>query len=121
VGCSECGTLDNVLKRIRYGCSVAASGLTGGTGLPTTVLPFILRSVNLLGIDSVELPIDRRRAVWERIGADLKPSNLDSIGHDVRLDDLDRVLTGILAGEARGRSVVDLRAWRVRVDSTAGS
>jgi acrylyl-CoA reductase (NADPH) len=103
-------TLANVLKKIHYGGSVAASGLTGGPGLPTTVLPFILRGVNLLGIDSVEMPMDRRREAWTRIGADLKPSNLAAIGHDVTLDDLDGVLTDILAGKARGRSVVDLRA-----------
>ncbi|HSJ91282.1 MAG TPA: acryloyl-CoA reductase [Ilumatobacter sp.] len=103
-------TLANVLKKIHYGGSVAASGLTGGPGLPTTVLPFILRGVNLLGIDSVEMPMDRRREAWIRIGADLKPSNLAAIGHDVTLDDLDGVLTDILAGKARGRSVVDLRA-----------
>ena len=102
-------TLANVLKKIHYGGSVAASGLTGGPGLATTVLPFILRGVNLLGIDSVEMPMDRRRAAWVRIGADLKPSNLDALGHDVTLDDLDRVLADILAGQARGRSVVTLR------------
>lgn len=110
VDCVGGVTLANVLKRIHYGGSVAASGLTGGPGLSTTVLPFILRGVNLLGIDSVEMPMDRRREAWARIGADLKPSNLDSIGHDITLDDLDRVLTDILAGKARGRSVVDVRA-----------
>jgi acrylyl-CoA reductase (NADPH) len=101
-------TLANVLKQIHYGGSVAASGLTGGPGLPTTVLPFILRGVNLLGIDSVEMPIERRRAAWARIATDLKPSGLDRIGHDVTLEDLDQVLTDILAGKARGRSVVKL-------------
>jgi acrylyl-CoA reductase (NADPH) len=101
VDCVGGVTLANVLKKIHYGGSVAASGLTGGPGLSTTVLPFILRGVNLLGIDSVEMPMERRRAAWARIGTDLKPSNLDSIGHDVTLDDLDRVLTDILAGQAR--------------------
>jgi len=102
-------TLANVLKKIHYGGSVAASGLTGGAGLPTTVMPFILRGVNLLGIDSVNVPIERRRAVWHRISTDLKPSNLSSIGHDITLDDLDAVLTGILAGKVTGRNVVNLR------------
>ena len=101
-------TLANVLKRIHYGGAVAASGLTGGSGLPATVLPFILRGVNLLGIDSVMTPIDRRRAVWERIASDLKPAGLDAIGHDIALADLDGALTAILQGEATGRSVVDL-------------
>ncbi len=109
VDCVGGVTLANVLKRIHYGGSVAASGLTGGPGLPTTVLPFILRGVNLLGIDSVEMPADRRRATWERIADDLKPSGLDRIGHDIGLDELDGVLDEILAGRATGRSVVDLR------------
>jgi acrylyl-CoA reductase (NADPH) len=103
-------TLANLLKRIHYGGSVAASGLTGGSGLPATVLPFILRGVNLLGIDSVMTPIDRRRAVWGRVATDLKPAGLDRIGHDITLDDLDAALTAILNGEATGRSVVDVRA-----------
>ena len=110
VDCVGGTTLANVLKKIHYGGSVAASGLTGGPALSTTVLPFILRAVNLLGIDSVEMSMERRRAAWTRIGTDLQPSNLAAIGHDVTLDDLDRVLAEILDGKARGRSVVDLRA-----------
>jgi putative YhdH/YhfP family quinone oxidoreductase len=110
VDCVGGVTLANVLKKIHYGGSVAASGLTGGGGLPTTVMPFILRGVNLLGIDSVLVPIERRRAIWNRIATDLEPSNLDQIGHAVTLDDLEEVLTAILAGRAQGRSVVDLRA-----------
>jgi putative YhdH/YhfP family quinone oxidoreductase len=110
VDCVGGVTLANVLKQIRYGGSVAASGLTGGGGLPTTVMPFILRGVNLLGIDTVMLPMGRRLEVWARLATDLRPGNLDEIGHDVTLDDLDRVLTDILAGRATGRSVVDLRA-----------
>ena len=110
VDCVGGVTLANVLKKVRYGGSVAASGLTGGPGLPTTVLPFILRGVNLLGIDSVMLPIERRREVWARIAGDLRPQGLDRIGHDVGLDELDGVLTAILRGEARGRSVVNPRA-----------
>jgi NADPH:quinone reductase-like Zn-dependent oxidoreductase len=84
--------------------------LTGGAGLPATVLPFILRGVNLLGIDSVMAPIARRRAIWQRIASDLKPGDLDRIGHDITLDDLDAALTAILRGEATGRGVVDVRA-----------
>ena len=108
VDCVGGVTLANVLKRIHYGGSVAASGLTGGSGLPATVLPFILRGVNLLGIDSVMTPIDRRREVWQRIAMDLKPAGLDEIGHDITLAGLDAALTAILQGEATGRSVVDL-------------
>ncbi len=109
VDCVGGVALANLLKKIHYGGSVAASGLTGGAGLPTSVLPFILRGVNLLGIDSVQVPIERRRSVWQRIATDLKPSNLSSIGHDISLEDLDDVLTGILAGKVTGRNVVNLR------------
>jgi NADPH:quinone reductase-like Zn-dependent oxidoreductase len=103
-------TLANVLKKITYGGSVAASGLTGGAALETTVMPFILRGVNLLGMDSVMMPIERRRETWRRIASDLKPTGLDEIGHTISLDELDAVLAAILRGEALGRSVVDLRA-----------
>ena len=106
VDCVGGVTLANVLKRIRYGGSVAASGLTGGAGLPTTVMPFILRGVNLLGIDSVMTPIARRREVWARMAADLKPDGLAEIGHDIGLDELDAALTEIFAGGAKGRSIV---------------
>jgi acrylyl-CoA reductase (NADPH) len=109
VDCVGGTTLATVLSRIQYGGAVAASGLTGGPQLPTTVLPFILRAVSLLGIDSVQTPIDRRRDVWERLGKDLKPPGLGDIGHDVGLDDLDGVLDGILAGAITGRNVVDVR------------
>lgn len=108
VDCVGGVTLANVLKKIHYGGAVAASGLTGGNDLPATVLPFILRGVSLLGIDSVQTPIARRCEVWGRIATDLKPAGLASIGHDIGLDDLDKVLTDILAGKAEGRSVVDL-------------
>ena len=103
-------TLAAVLSTLgRHGCA-AACGNAGGHHLNTTVFPFILRGVNLLGIDSVMLPMERRREVWARLGGDLRPSHLDAIGHDVTLDELDGVLTDILAGKAQGRSVVDLRA-----------
>lgn len=102
--------LANVLKRINYGGAVAASGLTAGNDLPTTVLPFILRGVSLLGVDSVQTPIERRRSVWERIGGDLRPTMLDQIGHEIALGDLDAVLTGILAGAITGRTVVNVRS-----------
>lgn len=100
--------LANILKRTQYGGSVAASGLTAGNGLATTVLPFILRGVNLLGIDSVNIELERRRRVWERLAGDLKPNGLDEIAREITLDDLDEVLTAILRGEARGRSLVRL-------------
>ena len=106
VDCVGGNTLANVIKRLNYGSAVAASGLTGGTTIPTSVMPFILRGVALLGIDSVQTPMDVRRSVWGRIAADLKPAGLESIGHSIGLNDLDRVLTAILAGEVSGRYVV---------------
>lgn len=106
VDCVGGVTLANVLSKLRYGGAVAASGLTGGAQVPTTVMPFILRGVSLLGIDSVQTPIDRRREVWGRLGGDLKPAGLDSIGRTIGLDDLDRVLSDILQGGATGRYVV---------------
>ena len=109
VDCVGGTTLANVLARIQYGGSVAASGLTGGNSLPVTVLPFILRGVNLLGIDSVQTPLARRREVWARMATDLKPAGLAEIGHDIGLADLDATLTEILAGGATGRSIVALR------------
>ncbi len=108
VDCVGGNTLAYVIRTLRYGCSVAASGLTGGTGLPTTVLPFILRGTNLLGIDSVQTPIGPRRAMWQRIGVDLRPTWLDSLDTQVvGLADLSPQLDRILAGEMRGRVLVD--------------
>jgi len=95
------------LRTTRYGGAVALSGLTGGTTLETTVFPFILRGVSLLGIDSVEAPADVRQAVWERLAADLKPAGLeDRITREISLDDLDPFLDEVLAGKALGRTVV---------------
>jgi putative YhdH/YhfP family quinone oxidoreductase len=108
VDCVGGVTLANVLSKIRYGGAVAASGVTGGAQLPTTVMPFILRGVSLLGIDSVQTPIERRRQVWKRLAGDLKPAELDSIGHEIGLEDLDRVLTEIIAGGVTGRYIVNL-------------
>lgn len=102
-------TLAYLLRTTRYRGSVASCGLTGGTGLATTVLPFILRGVSLLGIDSVQCPADVRAAVWKRLGTDLKPKNLaESIAHEVTLDGLPEVASGILAGAVKGRTIVRL-------------
>ena len=109
VDCVGGTTLANLLPRIEYGGAVAASGLTGGIDLPSTVMPFVLRAVTLIGIDSVQSPIETRRAVWERLGTDLKPMALDTMGVDVVLDDLTGVLDDILQGSIAGRAVVDLR------------
>jgi acrylyl-CoA reductase (NADPH) len=110
IDCVGGQTLANVLARIEYGGAVAASGLTGGSGLPTTVLPFILRSVSLLGIDSVETPIARRRQVWEQLAGPLRPQGLDQMINDVTLDGLEPALDAILQGAVRGRYVVNVGA-----------
>jgi acrylyl-CoA reductase (NADPH) len=95
------------LRTTRYGGAVALSGLTGGTDVQTTVFPFILRGVSLLGIDSVATPPDVRREVWTRLAGDLRPQGLeDQITREISLDDLDPFLDEVLAGRARGRTVV---------------
>src|SRR3712207_3618802 len=87
--------------------AVAAWGNTGGVAVPTTVFPFILRGVSLLGIDSVQCPIERRRAVWARLAGDLRPSSLDALGTDeVELAEVPAALARILDGGARGRTLV---------------
>jgi putative YhdH/YhfP family quinone oxidoreductase len=97
------------LRTTRYGGAVAVSGLTGGAGLKTTVLPFILRSVSLLGIDSVAAGADLRREVWARLAGDLRPRGLgEAIAREVDLDGIEPVLDALLAGEAVGRTVVRL-------------
>ena len=106
VDCVGGTTLANVVKRLKYGSAVAASGLTGGADLPASVMPFILRGVALLGIDSVQTPMDVRVRAWNRLARDLKPRGIESIGHDITLSDLDGVLTTILAGRVTVRYVV---------------
>lgn len=102
-------TLAYLLSAVKYGGSVAVSGLTGGTELNTTVFPFILRGVNLLGIDSVYCPMDVRVELWNRLARDLKPANLlDDIGREITLDELPETLASILKGEVRGRTIVRL-------------
>ena len=89
-----------------YGASVAIPGLTGGIELHTTVMPFILRGVNLLGIDSVMCPMPLRLEVWRRLATDMKPSMLASIAHEIGLADLPGAFATLIAGGARGRHVV---------------
>lgn len=102
-------TLAYLLRTTKYGGSVANSGLTGGSNLTTTVFPFILRGVNLLGIDSVMCPMEIRRPLWERLAGDLKPPGLnESISYEVSLEEVPGVLSEILKGRIRGRAVVRL-------------
>ena len=106
VDCVGGTTLADVLSTLKYGGAVAASGLTGGAGLNTTVMPFILRGVALLGIDSVQLPIGPRRALWERLGGTGKPQHLADVTHDVDVKDVVEVIDQVRAGKYSGRAVV---------------
>lgn len=110
VDCVGGNTLAYVLRTLKYGASVAASGLTGGANLPTTVLPFILRGVNLLGIDSVSGSMDDRKMMWTRIASDLKPTWLDTQESQiVGLDAVEPHLDAILKGQVKSRVLVDPR------------
>jgi acrylyl-CoA reductase (NADPH) len=102
------GTLASVLKQTRYGGSVAACGLAGGNDLPTTVLPFILRGVSLLGVDSVMVPTDERIQAWQRLGTDLPTRRLDAISSVRGFVELPQLAEDILAGRTRGRVVIDM-------------
>jgi acrylyl-CoA reductase (NADPH) len=106
VDCVGGATLADVLSTIKYGGAVAASGLTGGTGLTTTVMPFILRGVALLGMDSVQMPIEPRRGLWERLAGSLAPQHLPVISNDVDISDVVEVIDQVRAGKFSGRAVV---------------
>jgi len=85
-------------------------GLTGGVELRTTVMPFILRGVSLIGIDSAMCPMPIRLEVWRRLATDMRPADLNAIAHDITLDGLPAAFETLLAGKARGRFVVNLRS-----------
>ncbi len=102
--------LGRLLGQMKYGASVAAVGLAGGNRLETTVIPFLLRGVNLLGIDSVMAPYDRRVAAWQRLASDLPIDKLEAMVDTVGLADLPALGEQILAGQVRGRVVVDVRS-----------
>jgi acrylyl-CoA reductase (NADPH) len=99
-------TLANVLSMTRYGGAVAACGLAGGMDLPASVAPFILRSVSLLGIDSVMCPMDRRREAWERLATDLDTGKLAAMTSEVELAGVIDAGRRIIEGGVRGRTVV---------------
>jgi acrylyl-CoA reductase (NADPH) len=99
-------TLVNVLAQVRYGGAVAACGLAQGSDLPGTVLPFILRGVSLLGVDSVMAPLARRQEAWARLAADLDPARLEAMTREIGLDEAPAAAAALLAGGVRGRLVV---------------
>jgi len=106
VDCVGGATLADVLSAVDYGGAVAASGLTGGAALHTTVMPFILRGVALLGMDSVQLPIGPRRKLWALLGDSLRPRHLDLVTSDVDVKDVVGVIDQVRAGAYSGRAVV---------------
>lgn len=103
-------TLANLLASAKYGGAVAACGLAGGMDLPASVAPFILRGISLLGIDSVYMPMKRRRQAWERLARDLDPKVLASMTRMISLKDVRGAAQDILAGKVRGRLVVEIGA-----------
>jgi acrylyl-CoA reductase (NADPH) len=103
-------TLATILTQLKYRASVAACGLAGGSDLPATVVPFLLRGVNLLGIDSVMCPRDERIEAWRRLARDLPLDRLEQMAQTAPLSDLPDLAPKILNGEVRGRIVVDVAA-----------
>ncbi len=102
-------TLANVISQINPEGTVAACGLAQGMDLPTSVAPFILRGVKLIGINSVSTPMPRRLRVWERLVKDLDLAKLHALTTHVKLEEVPRVAADIVAGKVRGRVVVDIR------------
>ncbi len=102
--------LARVLGQMRYRASVAAVGLAGGAALPATVIPFLLRGVNLLGIDSVMRPYPDRVAAWNRIARDLPMARLEAMIRPATMADLPDLGAAILKGQVQGRVVVDVNA-----------
>jgi len=109
IGCIDSvggAMLANILTQMRYGSSVAAIGLAGGAALDTTVIPFLLRGVNLLGIDSVMCPAEQRAIAWQRLASDLPMDKLDAMVNEVALADVPGLGQEILSGQIQGRTVV---------------
>jgi len=103
-------TLANVLSMTKYGGTVAACGLAQGLDLPASVAPFILRGITLAGIDSVMAPKEKREEAWKRLATDLDMKKLEALSFRAKLDDVPKLATEILAGNVRGRAIVDVNA-----------
>lgn len=101
-------TLANACAQTKYGGAVAACGLAQGADLPATVMPFILRGVRLLGVDSVMAPKALRLAAWERLARDLDPALIEVIGAEIDLAEAPSIAADLLAGKVRGRVIVDV-------------
>jgi len=102
--------LANAISQVMPEGTVAATGLAGGMDLPTSVAPFILRGVRLIGVNSVTTPLPRRMACWKRLAHDLDKSKLAALTTHVKLDDVPRIAADIVAGKVRGRVVVDVKS-----------
>jgi acrylyl-CoA reductase (NADPH) len=100
--------LANVCANTQYGGTVTACGLAGGMEFPASVAPFILRGVKLIGIDSVMCPREKRLQAWQRLGADLDPSKLEMIAHEIGLSDAIATAHQLMDGKVRGRIIVDV-------------
>jgi acrylyl-CoA reductase (NADPH) len=101
-------TLANILSMTKYAGAITACGLAAGMDLPSSVAPFILRGVCLLGIDSVMCPIELRKVAWSRLASDLDPGKLVEITHEIGLGEVVAAGAKILAGQVRGRIVVKI-------------
>ncbi len=101
-------TLANVIAATSYQGAVAACGLAGGMDLPTSVAPFILRGISLLGIDSVQAPKPRRIQAWNRLATDLDLDKLAAMTRTIPLSEVRKAAEDILAGKVRGRLVVEI-------------
>lgn len=101
-------TLANLLSMTKYGGAIAACGLAAGMDLPSSVAPFILRGVCLLGIDSVMCPIEQRKLAWSRLASDLDHAKLSDITHEIGMDEVVAYGAKILGGQVRGRIVVKI-------------
>src|SRR6266849_6120647 len=102
-------TLAYLIRTTKYGGSIAAFGNTGGPNLNITVFPFILRAINLLGIESVNCPMELRSNLWRRLASNYKPGHLlDRIGHEVPFEELPQALATILKGGTRGRTIIKI-------------
>jgi alcohol dehydrogenase len=98
--------LFNAVKSLNYGCSLAACGLVDSPAIPATVLPFILRGVNLLGVDSVELPLPQKTEIWQKLAGPWALPELDALKSPLTLETLNPAIDRILAGEMVGRGVL---------------
>jgi acrylyl-CoA reductase (NADPH) len=107
IDCVGGKTLASILPSVQYGGVVAASGMTGGVELATSVFPFILRGIRLIGIDSVQASISKRIKVWQRLASDYKPLRLSDLSEEISLEQVTDYVTTMLTGQSRGRILIN--------------